>query len=581
MKQRWRDIFSIDLRSLALFRLGLAAFVLFDLVNRVADLTAHYTWSGVVSAGLMKSTQGKLIYLTPHYYCASSVLLQAGLFAFHGLFALALFTGIYTRVATIACWYLVCSLQMCNGSLWYGADDVLRLCLFWGMFLPLGARFSVDSAAGHASRPVRDVYMSAATAAYLIQVALIYLAAAAFKLKSHYWIEGDAVRYALHYDWYVTTLGVWIREQAWLIPWLTWGTIAVEGLGPLMVFAPVWNGPLRMAGAAALMALHVGFIFTMSILLFPYASLVCLLPLIPTWCWRRCFHRLRTESRLGLRIYYDGTCTFCRRMVRLIHTVFLLPETQVEPASPGTDEAELMERVRSWVVVDGDGLAHTRFDGFVTILRHSPWACWMARPLALPPIGAIGDGLYRWVAAHRSHLVFLTEPLEERPLRVRLHPVAGAFVAFALVIVILLTLRTLKVPIPDTPLKTVARVLRLGPQNWSMFGMGNEVSDSWLVMSARLVDGSEIDLLRCGDPVDWSKPTDVRAIYPSYRWMQYFHFKPRWPMYVDYVKKQWNGRHSPQRKIQSLDIYAMVEVTHHDHVAEPRKVLLHSTGVLR
>ena len=43
--------------------------------------------------------------------------------------------------------------------------------------------------------------------------------------------------------------------------------------------APVGNGPLRLVATVALVGLHVGFILTMAIIFFPYASLVCLLPL--------------------------------------------------------------------------------------------------------------------------------------------------------------------------------------------------------------------------------------------------------------------------------------------------------------
>ena len=149
---------------------------------------------------------------------------------------------------------------------------------------------------------------------------------------------------------------------------------------------------------------------------------------------------------------------------------------------------------------------------------------------------------------------------------------------FALAIIIVLALRTFQIDMASSPSDKIARILRLGPQNWSMFGMGNVVSDSWMVMPARLADGSEVDLFRDGNPVDWSKPPKVGAIYPSYRWMQYLHFKPRWPMYARYAQRAWNQRHPPSRHVESLEIYEMVEVTHADHVDEPKKQLCHRAG---
>src|SRR5215210_7054795 len=42
------EVFSADLRSLALFRMVLALLVLADLANRATDLTAHYTDEGIL-----------------------------------------------------------------------------------------------------------------------------------------------------------------------------------------------------------------------------------------------------------------------------------------------------------------------------------------------------------------------------------------------------------------------------------------------------------------------------------------------------------------------------------------------------
>ena len=46
---RLKTIFSIDLRSLALFRVGLALLIIADLISRARDLSAFYTDGGVLS----------------------------------------------------------------------------------------------------------------------------------------------------------------------------------------------------------------------------------------------------------------------------------------------------------------------------------------------------------------------------------------------------------------------------------------------------------------------------------------------------------------------------------------------------
>ena len=45
---RFEEMLGFDLRSLALFRMGLAVIILADLIIRTGDLQAHYTDAGVL-----------------------------------------------------------------------------------------------------------------------------------------------------------------------------------------------------------------------------------------------------------------------------------------------------------------------------------------------------------------------------------------------------------------------------------------------------------------------------------------------------------------------------------------------------
>ena len=59
LRIRLRELFEIDLRSLALFRVGLAVSVLVDLGTRAFELEAHYTDAGVLPADLLVALQGR------------------------------------------------------------------------------------------------------------------------------------------------------------------------------------------------------------------------------------------------------------------------------------------------------------------------------------------------------------------------------------------------------------------------------------------------------------------------------------------------------------------------------------------
>ena len=139
-----------------------------------------------------------------------------------------------------------------------GGDALLRLFLFWGMFLPLGARLSLDARREPALRALPAQYVSAATVALLGQVCLVYFATGAHK-SGELWADGTAVRYALDLDPLVTGFGVWLRDHAdALLPLATHGVVWFERLGPLLAFAPIATGPVRTATVALFFAFHLG-----------------------------------------------------------------------------------------------------------------------------------------------------------------------------------------------------------------------------------------------------------------------------------------------------------------------------------
>jgi hypothetical protein len=80
---------------------------------------------------------------------------QALLFGVAALAALGLLVGYRTRLMTIVVWVLLLSLHMRNPLVNGAESPMLRMLLFWGMLLPLGAYWSVDRAKRPRSRGCR------------------------------------------------------------------------------------------------------------------------------------------------------------------------------------------------------------------------------------------------------------------------------------------------------------------------------------------------------------------------------------------------------------------------------------------
>jgi hypothetical protein len=280
-REWFEGIFTLDLRSLALFRIALAVILLVDLGIRHTDLEAHYSDEGIAPLGTAN------LFSTGSVHCLSDApAFQTTVFLFHALFAVALLVGLYTRLATFACCYLLLSLHLRNPLILQGGDSLFRLLLFWGMFLPLGARYSLDSL--RASRQLPNRVLSAASAALILQICFVYWFSVALKTDPCWRSEGTAVYYALSIDQLVTPVGKVLRNYPDLMRFLTFATLAMELLGPALLFVPRWREQVRLVVVAVFLAFHlVGLNLCMLLGPFPYVCAAAWVALLPGLFWDR------------------------------------------------------------------------------------------------------------------------------------------------------------------------------------------------------------------------------------------------------------------------------------------------------
>ena len=130
--------------------------LLVDLADRARLLVANYTDAGAHprAAALTYYQHG----LPSLHLMAGSARAQIALFVLAGVAAALLAVGWRTRIATFVSWFLLGSLHARNELVLDGGDHLLRYLLFWCLFLPLGARWSLDARRrGAAAEPARRV----------------------------------------------------------------------------------------------------------------------------------------------------------------------------------------------------------------------------------------------------------------------------------------------------------------------------------------------------------------------------------------------------------------------------------------
>ncbi|WP_435181891.1 HTTM domain-containing protein [Halorussus sp. AFM4] len=295
--------FGVDARALAALRVALGLLLLVDLALRSRDLVAFYTDAGVLPRAVLREQFGAIASLSIHAL-SGSAWFQAGLFLLAGAAAAALAAGYRTRLATAVSFVLLVSLHARNPVLLNGGDSLLRRLLFWGLFLPLGRRWSVDalragrepSAGGDGARP--DRVAGIASAALLLQVVIVYTANALFKLRGDLWVEGEAILYVFGLDQLTTGLGDLLATYPTALRAFDrlWLGLLITSVGLVLL-----TGWARAAFAGLFAGMHLGMALTMQITVFPLISIAALLAFLPPVLWDAAAARVR-ESGVGRRV---------------------------------------------------------------------------------------------------------------------------------------------------------------------------------------------------------------------------------------------------------------------------------------
>ena len=307
------DLFGLDLRALAVMRISLGIIMLRDLWVRSYDLVAFYSDRGALPReAILERLDGTWRF--SFHMMNGEWQFNAVLFMIHAVFAAMFLVGYRTRLATVLSWLFVISLHA-RGSIQLQAGDVvLRLLLFWSIFLPLGSRCSVDAFLSPPLKRVPERVVNVATAAFGYQLAAVYLFTALLK-SGLAWKNGTAVYYALSIDYFakqpfselvlgtapvVQVLGsdthAWLTANVWPhihpeVPWaasvFTFGTILFEWAGPILLLFPFWRTRVRALVVGGFISLHLGFFAGLEIGLFPWICIAGWIAMVPGFVWDR------------------------------------------------------------------------------------------------------------------------------------------------------------------------------------------------------------------------------------------------------------------------------------------------------
>ena len=275
-------------------RIGISLVVISDLVIRFGDLEAHYTDKGLWPTELIRNFGWNAGYWSLHALSGSAGLLLI-LFILHFIAAFSMLIGFKTRLSTLLVWLFTISLHNRNIFVLQSGDDLLRLTLLWGVFLPWGACYAIDARA--ASRRPKSIIL--ANIGYLLLLASVYFFSASLKSSPEWHEESSAAYYALSLEQLRLPAGDWIYDYPYLLKVLTWLVFNSEYIVAPLILFPSKRGTYRFIAFMILLLLHLGIGLTLYVGLFFAIGIATAIGLLPAFVMDRFerFFGLKTNSK--------------------------------------------------------------------------------------------------------------------------------------------------------------------------------------------------------------------------------------------------------------------------------------------
>ncbi len=546
----------IDPRALGMFRIAFGMLCVYDVLRRYQWIETFYSNTGVLS--------NHFSLFRPHSAYNFSFLFtfsnpeEVKVFFIVTIACLVMFTlGLFTKFFHVICMLCIISIHSRNVLLENGGDVVNNLWWLWTLWLPLGARFSLDALrkglkAGRGERSVDLVkplgtnqipVRSLALFAILCQLSVIYFFNT-FHKSGPAWMDGTALAYFFEQDRTASQFGQWVKEiiPMWLVKGLSWGTLVIEGFAPLLLLTPIFTKWARRVFILTLVLLHVSIWLLSDVGLFSptmmvsYFLLLCAADLALI---KRVFRRLAGPP---IGVWYDGECGLSFFFARVGRCLDRLERvtwrgTGDDPAPEGwSGERLATERVQGIIVGDPSGRIWTGHRAVVRIISALPFGRLVSWVFLVPGLSHLAGWAHGHFSARRKSIgvwAGCAESAVEPPIVALAQPTTGAQRllgrvggTLSLVVLLFFMAATTYQNLVENPLMRKhfdveqpnwsKRAVQYGRffQGWSMFAPDPPKRDGHLVMDVELPDGTHVD------PQTMKPPVMAAANFELMNWDQ-------------------------------------------------------------
>jgi predicted DCC family thiol-disulfide oxidoreductase YuxK len=579
---KFKDIFSIDLRALAFFRVFFGGIIFAYLIPKLMSVYAFYSDWGIAP----RSSSVNLInnYFLSFHLISGQTWVQVLLILLQMFFAVLLIFGYRTRFVTLVSWVFLVSLQNRNPFVLNYGDQLFRVLLFWAMFLPLGAVWSLDSIWSRREVKTKK-WFSVGTVAILLQMVLFYVVN--WFLKDSIEWKGifaqthnladifdfstgfSATYYAMNIGYLVTPFGYWLLRFPEILKPATIGYVFFELIGPLFLISPFRTKEFRYFSLIIFFTFIHGMLsimlYTGLFQYFCYAGLILFLP-SEFWDWLE--QKLFT-GRKSLKIYYDEECEFCTTGVCTLKAA--IGASAILPIQTNKDLLGIKGDITTIIVEDETGKRYEKIDAFIKMFENSAFTAWLSWILKIKFFYWLATIKYEFIAKNRHKISrFISFIKPKYPSHNELLGVMtqGLAAIFLIMIVFWNYGNVVKQDyFADRYLQTIVYTLRLD-QYWGMFAQRPTQESIWVVVSGELTDSTTVDVMnKTPGDVSFGRQDEPPARFWGQGWRNYFIDYPsknndHTKIFARYLCNDWN-RHNPNssKMLKNLTVYTFAQRT--------------------
>jgi hypothetical protein len=267
----WNNVFHdpIPVTTIAIFRVLFGCILTINAFLLVVDYRKYFGPDAVLSIDQQRRLPNRLTlfnFLSPTNRSAFAIL------ALHIVACITLSVGLMTRTSAAIVFVTMVSFCHRNPCVVHSGDTVLKLITFLLVFSPAGKAFSIDSML---DAPAVGIPTAGPWCQRLmqIQIAIVYLRTAYWKLQGRSWRAGTAAYYATQLTSYRRCTLPACLQNIHCAKIATWLTLLIESsLGTL-----VWIDELRYPTIVAGVMMHLGLEIWLNVQLFGWTMMVCLI----------------------------------------------------------------------------------------------------------------------------------------------------------------------------------------------------------------------------------------------------------------------------------------------------------------